>query len=443
MKTATQLRQERAALVARGKALFDGAKDRELSAEEQSQVDSMKAEIAAVNQSITAAERREGDAAQFDQLAAELGAPQPPATRLPDGPATTVRETFQSDPKRGYAHARAFLQDVLAAGRHNRVSAQLRSLQVAPRAAAGADEQGTFHDAYGGFLVPTGLLAGVLTIEAEDDPSFGRTTMVAMDTDLVKIPARVDKNHAASVSGGLRVYRRAESQPPPATRLELEMIALEATMLMGIAYSSEELLARSPSTVFSLIQGGFRDEFAARHLNEVIRGTGVGEFLGVLNSPALITASKEAGPQPADTIVYANLVKMRARAWRYGRCIWLANHDTIPQLMTIASADNAHIWQPNAREDIPSTLLGRPIFFSEFCETLGDKGDIMLVDLSQYLEGELTPLQGAESIHARFDAHERAFKFWKENAGAPWWRSALSPKKGANTLSPFVVLEAR
>ena len=38
--------------------------------------------------------------------------------------------------------------------------------------------------------------------------------------------------------------------------------------------------------------------------------------------------------------------------------------------------------------------------------------------------------------------HERVFKFWIRNAGAPWWSSALTPKKGADTLSPFVVIAA-
>ena len=46
-------------------------------------------------------------------------------------------------------------------------------------------------------------------------------------------------------------------------------------------------------------------------------------------------------------------------------------------------------------------------------------------------------------MHVRFENHEQVFKFWTENAGAPWWRSALTPKNGANTLSPFVTLAAR
>jgi len=66
-----------------------------------------------------------------------------------------------------------------------------------------------------------------------------------------------------------------------------------------------------------------------------------------------------------------------------------------------------------------------------------------LANWSQYLEGTYENLQSAESIHVRFLNHETTFKFWLRNAGAPWWRTVLTPKKSASTLSPFVVLAAR
>jgi hypothetical protein len=75
-------------------------------------------------------------------------------------------------------------------------------------------------------------------------------------------------------------------------------------------------------------------------------------------------------------------------------------------------------------------------------QTLGTAGDLMLVNWSQYLEGTYQPLQSAESIHVRFVNNERAFRFTMRNDGAPWWRSALTPKHSSNTLSPYVRLAA-
>jgi hypothetical protein len=33
---------------------------------------------------------------------------------------------------------------------------------------------------------------------------------------------------------------------------------------------------------------------------------------------------------------------------------------------------------PSAREDAPDMLFGRPLFFTEYCDTLGDEGDLLI-----------------------------------------------------------------
>jgi HK97 family phage major capsid protein len=255
----------------------------------------------------------------------------------------------------------------------------------------------------------------------------------------------VDKNHSTSVSGGLTVGRRVETQAATASRMEFEQVILNAQSLFGLAFASEELLARSPVSFVAILEAGFRDEFPAKLINERLNGTGTGMFEGVINAPCIVSVAKETG-QAADTIVYENIVKMRSRCWGYGNAIWLANHDTLPQLMLMNQAvgtGGVVVWQPSAREGEPELLLGRPIVFTEFTKTIGDTGDIVLGNWSQYLEGTLTPMQQAESMHVRFENHERTFKFWVENDGRCWWRSALTPKNSSNTLSPFVKLDSR
>ena len=86
--------------------------------------------------------------------------------------------------------------------------------------------------------------------------------------------------------------------------------------------------------------------------------------------------------------------------------------------------------------------MGKPIFFIEDCSALGDKGDIICGNWSQYLEGFRGGMDFAESMHVRFEYNERAFRVVTRNDGAPWWRTALTPKKG-NTRSPFVTLAER
>ena len=87
-------------------------------------------------------------------------------------------------------------------------------------------------------------------------------------------------------------------------------------------------------------------------------------------------------------------------------------------------------------------IMGRPVYFTEFLPSVASAGSILLADWSQYLEGVYQPIQGASSMHVRFVNHEQAFKFYMQNCGAPWWRAALTPDQGSDTLSPFVTLAA-
>jgi HK97 family phage major capsid protein len=101
------------------------------------------------------------------------------------------------------------------------------------------------------------------------------------------------------------------------------------------------------------------------------------------------------------------------------------------------------MWQTSAREGESDRLCGRPAFPTEYCKTLGDAGDIMLIVPSEYLEGTYMPYETAESMHVRFVENETAFRVSMMNAGAHWWRTYLTPVNSTNYLSPVLELAAR
>ena len=309
-------------------------------------------------------------------------------------------------------------------------------------AAAGSDEQSGASNPYGGFLLPTEVMDIGLSASLERGDFIGeRVSHITMPEAHVRVPARVDKTHTTSVSGGLVANRKPETIAATVSRMETQSIELEATSLVGVSYGTEMLAGNAP-VLRPMLEAGFRGEMGATLLQERLFGAGqsAGEFLGVTKSAALITIAKEGG-QAADTINYTNLQKMRARCWGYDKAIWIANHDTASQLLTAASSNNL-AWSPGD-DDVPDRLLGRPLIYSEFAKTLGDLYDIMLVCWSEFLEGTYEPFHGMESVHVRWSEDTRTFKLWIRNAGAPWWTSALTPKNGASTLSPFVTLAAR
>lgn len=433
MKTVEQLEAELRNKTAEMKALNGKA---DFNADDQTKYDGLKAEAVKVEAELA----RARDLREWELKAPAIqSVPAPASADIKVG-----KELWENDPKKGFKSHVDFLMEVMKVPAMAPAKSA-RDERLKFLATAGSDEQSTFADPYGGFLVPTSFLPGFLSTGTPSDPISALTRKIPMATPTVEINARVDKTHSTSVSGGLRVYRRAEADTVSSSRMEVEQVKLEATALMGIAYATEELLSRSPVSFAALISQGFNDEFGSRMLYERLSGTGVGQFRGINNADCKIDVAKEGG-QAAATIVYNNIIKMRARVWGYQNAVWVANQTVIPQLallnMTVGTG-GVPVWMSTARMDIPTDmLLGRPLVFTEYCSALGTVGDIVCVNWNEYLEGTLTPLQSAESMHVRFVNHERTYKFWMENAGQPWWRSALAPKNG-DTLSPIVRLATR
>lgn len=439
-----KLKNELAANSEQMKSLLEVAakEERELTEDEQSIFDTCQEACDDLVERIEARNRQIDAQSRIDGYTAAANAPGPRAV----SPAAVetpnigkVREAFHDDPKCGFKTPREYLTCVMEAGRGRNTDKRL-----SPLAAVGSDEQGGYHDAFGGFLVPDAFSPQLLRTMPDSDPTMGRTRMVPMQSPTLHIPARVDKTHTSSVSGGLRVYRRAEADTVSSSRVELERVTLNCHSLMGIAYATDEIMTDSAISFASLIADGFSDEFANKKFREKLNGTGVGEYEGVNNNPALISVAKETG-QPAATIVYENVIKMYARCWGAGGAIWLANYDCLPQLMLMNQSigtGGVPVWQSSAREGEPNTLLGLPIYFTEHTETVGTAGDILLCNWREYLEGELGGTSSASSIHVRFVNHEQTFRFSQRNDGRGWWRAALTPDKGS-TLSPFVRLATR
>jgi len=424
---------EREELVLEQESLV-GGDERELTEVEAKRDDEINARMAAIDKQLDVIKRREANAESQKGLSDWLNDTKPKPV-----PRVEVKPAFENDlVNRGFKHPSEFFNAILQAGIGGRIDDRLKPLRL--MATAGSDENMVISDPYGGFVVPAGFSPDLLKIRPESDPIGAFTTRVPMARPIVKIPARVDTNHSTSVAGGLTVARKEETGTATASRMTLSQVVLEAHSLFGFSYATEELIADSAISWMAVIEQGFSDAFAGKILDERLNGSGVGEMLGILKSGALVSVTSS---QTADTIKYANLAGMVARCWGYGRAVWLYNHDCLPEIMTIQDGQGAYIWQPSAREGVPSLIFGRPAYSCEYCQTLGDAGDILLVNWAEYLEGIYQPMQSAESIHVRFTQHERAFKFWIRNAGVPWWSSALTPAKSSTTLSPYVTLAAR
>lgn len=273
------------------------------------------------------------------------------------------------------------------------------------------------------------------------------TTANKIEIITVKETSRVD----GSRGGGVRVYTTAELDAMTQSKTQFEKITIEPFKLTGLYYASDEILADA-GFLQQEMSGLFQEEFAFKTQDLAIRGTGAGQALGVKNASCLVSVAKETA-QKADTILSENLVKMKSRVFQRNRAnlVWIINQDVEPQLyfLTIAIGTGGATFPayipPGAsgNSNLYGTLLGIPCIPVEQCDTLGDKGDIMLCDFSQYYVADKGAMNSASSIHLKFDYNQTTFRFIYRIDGRPRWTSAVTPYKGSATISPFVTLDER
>lgn len=298
----------------------------------------------------------------------------------------------------------------------------------------------------GGFLVPEEYRSGLLAATLEQAIVRPRSTVVPMGSQTLAIPTADDTSHVSSLFGGVVGAWTEESAQLDATAPKFGRVKLEAKKLTAYTEAPNELVNDTPG-FDAIISRIFPAALAWYEDSAFIDGSGVGEPLGFLNSAAAVSVAKEAG-QAADTIVWENILGMVQRMLpsSFGRAVWIANPNCFKELATMGLAvgtGGGPTLISNFAQPAPTSILGRPLLFSEHMKTLGDAGDIALVDLSYYLIGDRQTMSLETSQHFKFRNDELAIRIIERADGRLWIASAITPANGTDTLSPVVKLAAR
>lgn len=252
--------------------------------------------------------------------------------------------------------------------------------------------------------------------------------------------------------GGIQAYWENEADQITGTKPRFRQMRLWLKKLTGLAYVTDELLADAVA-LDGWLKNAFANEFGFKLDDAILNGLGVGQPLGILNAPCLVSVSKETD-QDAATFVSENAVKMYTSmpAKSRANAVWICNgevEDTLPFLkMEGTSGGVWPMYMPPAglRDNPFGNLLGRPVIPVEQCQALGTKGDILFCDFNEYMlinKSNKGAAESAVSIHIRFDYNETAFRFVLRMDGQPVRNSAIAPYKGNKSLSPFVALNTR
>jgi HK97 family phage major capsid protein len=292
----------------------------------------------------------------------------------------------------------------------------------------------------GGFLVQTDFAAGILQRAYDQSAVLSRVRKIPIGSNSngIKLNAFAETSRASSILGGIIPYWVGEGYDKTDTMPQFRQIELSLKKLCCLWYATDEVLSDA-TALGSIAERGFAEAIDVELERVIVRGTGAGQPLGILTSPALISVTRA---QVGNTISATDVIAMFARFRGGANSVWLASRSIIPQLFAIQLNDNLLYTPPSTglREAPGGSLFGYPVLFVENCSGLGTVGDLILASLDDYLLATKGGVQMASSIHVKFVSDQSTFRAVIRVDGQPWDNSALTPKDSSATVGPFVAL---
>lgn len=299
----------------------------------------------------------------------------------------------------------------------------------------------------GGFLLPELFEADLMDLNLSSEIIRPRCKVYGIPKakgNSISIPAYEDTTHETGIAG-VRAYWKAEGASLTESTPTLRKIFMSVEKLTCLTDSSNELISDSFIPISEMVGYLFKAVIGFKFDEVAINGTGGGQPLGFRNSPAIITVAKETG-QDADTIIYENLVNCFSRlpvnSYLKKNTIWISSISNIPQLMQIGiKLGTAGVHIPVFKEQSGKYyILGKEVLFSEHASVLGNEGNLMLVDLSQYALAIKEGIRIESSIHDKFTTDMSTFRAVIRFDGQPLINSELTLADGTTTVSPFIQL---
>lgn len=298
----------------------------------------------------------------------------------------------------------------------------------------------------GGFSVPEPLSAKWLDDSLPEEIIRPRAQVWPLESSSRKIPGWDWSDMSSGAAfGGFTMAWTAELGTATAQTGKLRLITLEAKKGQVYCDISQEL--HDDGLGFDAqLDRALRKSISYGLEHAFIRGTGVGMPLGALNDPAKISVAKETGAA-ADSLCFESIVRIYARMYPAGRrkAVWICSETCLPQLMQLSVVTGVSGSWVNvfSEKDGNFTMMGRPVLFDGgHLPVLGDAGDILFCDLSQYAIGLRKDLRVERSPIPNWTTDQMSYRAIVRADGMGTWSSVFGPDNG-DDLSWIVSLAER
>lgn len=343
--TSLEMRQSRAKLIADARKIMQGASDekRSLNAEDREQIDKLMSEADNLGDEIKRIERVESAERDLENSTGRVADdnekrrvdPNPTPTPQVD-PTEVYQRSFNSYLKRGF-----------------------QGMNPDEYRALSADNM-----AEGGYVIAPQQFVNSL-IKAVDDMVFIRQLATKHSlTSAASLGVPSLDNDPADADWTSELATGSEDSTMSFGKRELEPKPLAKRIKV-----SNKLLQRSSMGVDALVQDRLRYKFGITEEKAYLTGSGSGQPLGIFTANANGISTSRDKAFAATTAFDADALidtYYHVKGPYRNTGVWGFHRDGIREIRQLKGSDNNYLWQPGLRGGEPDTLLGRPIYESEY-----------------------------------------------------------------------------
>lgn len=436
MSTRTeQLRNRLAEIATETQAIEAGSRGRDLSAQELAQIGLLSNEFTQTEARIQLADADERASAPQPSKTAPApvnGYGQASYTPPPARGVTTIANG-PSNATNGFRSLAGWLGAV-----RNAASGQIDGRLVQNAVTTYGGEGGPGGET-GGFAVPPQFAASITELVLSESTVVGALNPLPCDTNMLVLPVDESTPHGTT---GIQAGWYGEGAAITPSAPNLKQVTVNLFKASAFVHLSDELLEDSPA-IGAHVARVMAAKANALLEEAVVAGNGQAKPLGFLSAPSLVTQAKSATGSTAITATDLGNMVGRLIPGAFASAFWVVHSSVLAKLWGITVGQMPVVTQDYTKSPY-GTLLGRPIYVSEFAKDYNTVGDIMLVSPAGYaLAVKAGGARFASSIHFAFDQGLQSFRLTMRVGGTPMLSAPTTRKNGSDTQSHLIALAVR
>lgn len=349
---------ERASVFEASKKVLNAAEaeKRPLSAEEKATLDAHDKRIDEITDEVTRRERNAKLEADLSKSRGRIADATDPITSKNADPSEAItlkagRHDFVVEPGTP-AHARAMQSYRNDFAGYLRDPRRNTTLQVAS-------------DPGGGYLVPTQIVAGL--IKALDNMVFMRQLATVLPpTNAKSLGVVTLENDPSDADWTAEIPASALTAD---STMSFGRRDFSPTLLAKLVKMSMKLLRSADMNIEQLITDRLAYKFGVVEENKFLNGTGASQPLGIFTASADgVPTSRDVTATNTTSFVGDDLIEtMYATKAQYRSSgVWITSRAGVKMARKLKDGNGQYLWQPGLQGGEPATILGRPVYESEY-----------------------------------------------------------------------------